>query len=69
MPAKLRIYNSHEEAAADEVKRVAEQSPIARIKEAVELILRVYNVSRQELSNRPKNNRITIVEYRDEPVL
>ena len=61
MPKKLRIYNSHEAAAADEAKTVSLQSPVERIRETVELILRVYNVTRTQLNLQKKNNRITIV--------
>ena len=58
---RLRIYNSFEEAAEAEARDAAEQSPIERIRETVELILRVYGVTREELMARKKTRRITII--------
>jgi hypothetical protein len=57
----VRIYNSFEEAEAEQLRKNAFQSPENRIKEAVELILRVYGLSRKELSERKTDNRVTIL--------
>lgn len=59
---KLRIYNSFEEQAADEAADVAAQPPMMRIKETVELILRVYGVTREDLMNRPQSKRINFTQ-------
>jgi hypothetical protein len=57
---KLRIFNSWEEAAEAEAMDSAKQSPVERLRETVELILRVYGVTREELSKRAKKLHITI---------
>lgn len=62
---KLRVYKSFEEQAADEAAEAAKQSPLERIRETVELILRVYGVSREELKKRKKSNRIKVIKYED----
>jgi hypothetical protein len=58
---KIRIYTSLEEQAEAEAADAAKQAPIERIRETVELILRVYGVTREELKNRKKSNRINII--------
>ena len=59
---RIRIYKSFEEQAADEAAEVAAQPPLQRIKETVELILRVYGVTREDLINRKRSNRINIIK-------
>ncbi len=51
---KLRIYKSFEEAAEAEALADSLQSPVERIRETVELILRVYGVTREQLKDRKK---------------
>ena len=60
---KIRIYYSFEEAAEAEAFASAEQSPEDRIRETVELILRVYGVSREELKSRKLDKHIKIIHY------
>ena len=60
---KIRIYTSHEERAAAEAAESAGQTPVERLRETVELILRVYGVTREELAARKKSKRITITRY------
>ena len=62
----IRIYKSFEEQAAAEAAEVVKQAPMERIRETVELILRVYGVTREELKARPKSKRIIITKYGDE---
>jgi hypothetical protein len=57
----LRIYKSFEEQAEAETAEVALQPPLERIRETVELILRVYGVTREQLNNRKRSNRINII--------
>ena len=49
---KLRFYSSFEEADEDNIKRILLQEPLERIKETVELILRVYNTDHEQLKKR-----------------
>jgi hypothetical protein len=56
----VHIYSNFEEAEAAQIKKVACQSPEERIKETVELILRAYGVTREELKDRKTNNTVTI---------
>ena len=57
---KLRVYHSFEEQAAAEALDAANQPPLERIRETVELILRVYGVTREQLVARRKKLHITI---------
>ncbi|MES2703143.1 MAG: hypothetical protein V4649_10915 [Bacteroidota bacterium] len=59
---RISIFTSFEDAARAEALVAAQQSPIERLRETVELILRVYGVTREELNNRKKSNRITILQ-------
>ncbi len=49
---KLRFYSSFEEADEDNIKRILLQEPLERIRETVELILRVYNTDHEQLKKR-----------------
>ena len=60
---KLRIYKSFEEAAQAEAQNAARQPPKERMKEAVELILRVYGVTQKQLNNRKGKLHIKIISY------
>ncbi len=61
---RIRIYKSFDEQAEAEAATVAQQPPLERIRETVELILRAYNVTREELNSRKKSNHIKILEYK-----
>jgi hypothetical protein len=56
---RIRFYSSVEEMEQASIASALSQTPIERIRETVELILRVYNVTREELAGRPKSRRIT----------
>jgi len=57
----LRIFNSFAAAALAEAEYDAKQLPADRIKETVELILRVYGVTRDELIAKRKKLHINII--------
>ena len=59
----LRIYKTVQEQQLAEAQANAEQSPIERLRETVELILRVYGVSRGDTTQRKKNMHIQITQY------
>ena len=63
---RIRFYNSVEEMEQASIAHALSQAPAERIRETVELILRVYNVTRAELAARPKSRRM-IFENRNEP--
>lgn len=56
----VRIYHSFEEAERADLQYAADQNPIERLRETVELILRVYGVTREMLLKQKPNNRVTI---------
>lgn len=62
---RIHIYNSFEEQQAADIAAELAKSPVERLRETVELILRVYGVTREELKSRPKSKRINIVRYGD----
>lgn len=59
----LKFFNSFEEQKEYEIQEVLKQSPAQRIKETVELILRVYGFTRESLRKRMPDNTI----YFDKP--
>ena len=59
---RIKIFNSLEESKQDEINYIINQSPIERLRQTVELILRVYNVTRESLKEKKINNRITIIK-------
>lgn len=61
---KLRIFNSWDEAARAEALNNSRQHPLERIKETVELILRVYDVTQVQLNERRKKLHINILSYK-----
>ena len=58
---RIRIFNSFEEAKETETQDIIKQSPVDRLRHTVELILRVYQVSRQDLKNRTATGKIRII--------
>ena len=57
----IKIFHSFEDAEKDEIKTALTQTPIERIKETVELILRAYNTTREDLKNRSSSKTIKII--------
>lgn len=57
----IRIFKSFEEAKETEIQNIIKQSPIDRLRHTVELILRVHQVSRQDLKNRTASGKIRII--------
>jgi len=60
-PKKIVVYKTFEEGEAMEIEETLKMTPEERIEKAVNLILQVYNTSREELRSRPRNRRITII--------
>jgi len=60
-PKKIVVYKTFEEGEAMEIEETLKMTPEERIEKAVNLILRVYNTSREELRSRPRSRRITII--------
>ena len=59
----IRIFNSFQEAEEYELLQVIKQDPVERIRETVELILRVYGFTRETLNMRPPDNTVKIIRY------
>lgn len=57
----LKIFSSFEEAEVFQIKSILKQSPAERIRDTVELILRIYGVTREQLKERKSDNKITIL--------
>lgn len=51
-PNRIKIFNSFEESKQDEINSIINQSPIERLRQTVELILKVYNVTRESLKEK-----------------
>lgn len=58
---RIRIFNTFEEAKETEIQDIIKQSPIDRLRYTVELILRVHQVSREDLKNRTATGKIKII--------
>ncbi len=58
--SQLHIFQSQEEAETYFAKKNAKQDPVSRLRETVELILRTYGYSREELNIRIPNNNIIV---------
>lgn len=58
---RIRIFNTLEEANKSEIQDIIKQSPIDRLRHTVELILRVHQVSREDLKNRTATGKIRII--------
>ncbi len=61
LPNRIRIFKSFEESEQDKTAYIISQSPIERLRQTVELILRVYNVTRESSKEKKQNKRITII--------
>ena len=60
---KVRIFHSFEEQAAAEAQDAANRTPIERIRDTVQLILRAYGVTQEMLNKRERSLKITITKY------
>lgn len=58
---RIYIFNSFEAAKEKEINDIIKQSPVDRLRQTVELILRVYKVSREDLKNRTASHKIRII--------
>jgi len=58
---KLCIFDSFEAAAEADAEDAAKKSPLEGLRETVELILRTYGVTREQLIERRKKMHITII--------
>lgn len=61
MKNKIHVFNSLEDAKEKEIQDIIKQSPVDRLRQTVELILRVYHVSREDLKNRTATQKIRII--------
>ena len=59
---RIKIFTSLEESKQNEINYIINQSPIERLRQTVELIFRVYNVTRESLKEKKYSNRITIIK-------
>ena len=57
----LKIFSSFEEAEIFQIKSILKQSPAERIRDTVQLILRAYDITREQLKGRKRDNKITIL--------
>ncbi len=57
----FKIFSSFEEAEIFQIKSILKQTPAQRIKDTVELILRIYGVTREQLKERKRDNKVTIL--------
>lgn len=57
----IKIFHTFEDAENEEIDATLRQTPMERIRETVELILRAYNVTRDELKKRPSSKSIKII--------
>ncbi len=59
----ITIHQSYEEMESARYRHAASVDPVQGLRETMELILRVYGTSREELKKRPRPTRITITQY------
>ena len=57
----LKIFSSIEAMEAEHFRNATVQDRLEGLRQTVELILRVYGTSREELRQRPKAKTITII--------
>lgn len=58
--SRIISHNSFEAAEQAEIHFIINQSPLKRLQKTIELILRVYNSTRESLKHRRTNNRIKV---------
>jgi hypothetical protein len=61
---QLHSFASFDEAARSDFFAAARQSPLDRIRETVQLILRAYGVTEADLRKRRKQLHLTIISYK-----
>lgn len=59
----LTIHQSFEEMESARYRYAASIDPVQGLRETVDLIVRVYGTSREELNSRPRPCRVTITQY------
>lgn len=59
----IKIYQTLEEMESDRYRHAASVDPLQGLRETVELILRAYGATREELNKRPRPTQITITKY------
>ena len=59
---ELKIYNSFEEQEDDQRKYSASLTPIERLRQTVELIIRSYGYTRESLKSQDSDNKVTITK-------
>lgn len=57
---RLRIFESFQQVDDFELRQSVAQNPEERIRETVQLIMRVYGVTEETLLKRKRNNKVTI---------
>jgi len=62
-PARVRIFHSFEEARESELEDIIARSPLERIRQTVELIIRTYGFSRGYTGKEKPDNHIHIRQY------
>lgn len=60
---RLEIFHSFDEMGQASARDAASKPPIERIRDTVQLILRVYGVTQEELNKRPKPRHTTITQF------
>ena len=60
---KVRFFHSFEEQAAAEAEYATKRTPIERIRDTVQLILRAYGVTQEMLNKRERSLKIIITKY------
>jgi hypothetical protein len=60
---RLQIFHSFEEMERADDLAAANKTPLERIRDTVQLILRVYGVTQEDLNKRKKPRHITITRY------
>ncbi len=59
---RIKFFKSFEEQELYELEQVIQQEPIDRVRETVDLIIRIYGFTRETLMERVPVNKITIVK-------
>jgi len=59
---KIQFFQSFEEAEDFDRRTISLQDPIKRLRDTVELIIRTYGLTRDQLNSRPQHNTITFTQ-------